>query len=460
MSGASAEEGAATDEQAAEPDNWQPAYPDTSEPVESDQAAEEPEPRHPESASGPEQGWPAGQVLIGVASALLVGGYGLVQWLGAVGLAVAGGAVALGGGGYGYYRWRQRRPRKDRTATPSTTDRSPRRDRARWTASRSPVRSGGRGDRPGRGLVSGGIGGPRRGGLLRGVAGGPARRVLPSRRAGRPAPAARHGAVSASRPRQAINAAGRMVKAAASRLNQTTGGRLSRAVARGRERNQQLQQLASDTARSVARRINAWTGGRLGRAWKKVKASRRIRSAVAWIRQKDAELTGGVGAAVGAWWRRRRSTAAETSEPAAPAAAAAGSPSPDQHIPSPSTGRRRATLIRSTPMSTNPLVSVAADLPAAAAQYHSDDMMDVAVHLDGLHEVPYQAATGIRIWAERLMAEYPMDQRVIDALQDIHNAISIVGAQCDEAAVLFRKVHAGDIARRETPRTGEKKWNA
>lgn len=105
------------------------------------------------------------------------------------------------------------------------------------------------------------------------------------------------------------------------------------------------------------------------------------------------------------------------------------------------------------------LLSAASELPQAAASYETEDMMEVAAHLDILREVPFNVAAGFRIWSEKLLAEYPIRAEVTEQLQELYSAISRLGIQCDEIAIMFRKYHQADIARREAPRTGEHKWN-
>ncbi|MFI0425130.1 hypothetical protein, partial [Spongiactinospora sp. 9N601] len=196
-------------------------------------------------------------------------------------------------------------------------------------------------------------------------------------------------------------------------------------------------------------------------------------------------------AAVRAWWRRRRNTnpdhpdqqeqqqegqgdaqdqQAQDEDEGQGAAAAAPDPAdpadqqdrtdPAAHPAAATTTTSTSTNTRGTSMSAFTLHTAAAELPAAASRYSTEDMMDVATHLDLLGEVPIAVANGFRIWAERLLAEYPVHQDVIERLQNIYSAQARLSAECQEAALVFRARHEYDIARRVAPRSGERKWNA
>ncbi len=61
-----------------------------------------------------EPGIPAGHLVIGAMSTLVLGGWALWEWLGTTGVLLAGGGVAATGGGYGYLRWRAAHPDRAR----------------------------------------------------------------------------------------------------------------------------------------------------------------------------------------------------------------------------------------------------------------------------------------------------------------------------------------------------------
>lgn len=71
------------------------------------QANDDPRGEKVPAHDGPQnRGTPAGQLVIGALSTLVLGGWVAWEWLGLAGLLTAGGAAAAAGGGYGYLRWR------------------------------------------------------------------------------------------------------------------------------------------------------------------------------------------------------------------------------------------------------------------------------------------------------------------------------------------------------------------
>lgn len=111
------------------------------------------------------------------------------------------------------------------------------------------------------------------------------------------------------------------------------------------------------------------------------------------------------------------------------------------------------------PMSANPLAAAAAELNAAAAAYAPADMWQVARDLDLLHEVPANVALALQTYTMRLQGGYPIDPSVVEALGELYMAHGALMEKAREIAALFRRVHADDLRREESPRTGENLWN-
>lgn len=110
-------------------------------------------------------------------------------------------------------------------------------------------------------------------------------------------------------------------------------------------------------------------------------------------------------------------------------------------------------------MSDFAIITHATELPTIAATYESEDMMDVRGHMTMLRELPLAAGTTVRIWCERLAADYPLNQEPAEALQRVYEAFGAAVQACDEAAVIFEGSHEHDIQKRLQPRTNEHKWN-
>ncbi|MDR8415080.1 hypothetical protein MTP10_40915 [Nonomuraea sp. 3-1Str] len=110
-------------------------------------------------------------------------------------------------------------------------------------------------------------------------------------------------------------------------------------------------------------------------------------------------------------------------------------------------------------MTVNPIAAAAADLNAVAAAHAPLDMWQVAHELDEIAAVDDFTATAIRTYSRRLEGEYPVDQTVLDALEDLARAHADLVAMAEEIGPLFRKAHEADLRRGETPRSGEHLWN-
>ncbi|MEU8040845.1 hypothetical protein [Streptosporangium sp. NPDC049078] len=472
-----------------EPDRWQPVeQPDVAE---HDNGLTQP--AQPSGEDKQEAGTPAGQLAVGAASVLTLGGFGLYQALGALGLlAGAGGTVACAGG-YGYWRWRQTHPRRDRSRRDRgvrSTHHSPAggwsgrkmtfgspsgRSTRTSTSSRMPP-LGNRSGRAGRHLFTGGQ--PPSGRTPGAFRPNPKQPASGPRGADR----SRHQAPGAARSAaQQLATAGRTIRRRttsprldahtahlahqAGRYARTARQHLTRAgqAIRRRAATPHLDQRAADAARRAGRWVDRRTGQRASTAWAAALTGGR-RAAVAALRQRyrrwDAEV---VAALVSGWaWLTRRWRTSPSPPDATPQPAPDTTLTLNQTHPQPATpASPPAPLVpgRTTPVSSFTLLQAAIELPGAAAAYHSDDMMDVDAHLASLDEVTGAVATGFRIWADRLRAEYPLHDDVVERLEEMYSSFAKIGAQGQEVSEVFKVRHKDDIARRVTPRVGERKWN-
>lgn len=106
------------------------------------------------------------------------------------------------------------------------------------------------------------------------------------------------------------------------------------------------------------------------------------------------------------------------------------------------------------------LVTHATELPTIASGYETDDMMQVKADLEMLRELPLQMAAAMRLMTERLSADYPIHQDVVESLQTVYEGFCALANACDDVSSIFQASHEADIARRLEPRTNEQKWNA
>lgn len=110
-------------------------------------------------------------------------------------------------------------------------------------------------------------------------------------------------------------------------------------------------------------------------------------------------------------------------------------------------------------MSDFDVITHAIELPGITARYESQDMMQVRGHLQMLKELPLAAAAAVRMLTERLAAEYPLHENVVEELRRVHDALAEAANACEEVPTAFEAAHEEDIQRRLQPRTGEEKWD-
>lgn len=105
------------------------------------------------------------------------------------------------------------------------------------------------------------------------------------------------------------------------------------------------------------------------------------------------------------------------------------------------------------------MITHATELPTIASSYETEDMMQVKGDLEMLRELPLQVAAAIRLMTERLSADYPIHQDVVEGLHVVYEGFAQLANACDEVSNTFQAAHEADIARRLEPRTNEQKWN-
>lgn len=482
-----------------EPDRWQP--------IEQPAPAPQPEQSDQPARAPGEVGTPAGQLAVGAASVLTLGGLGLYQTVGVLGLVAGGATAAAGAGGYGYYRWRQAHPRKRR-------DRSERSTTANRTGSGKDLFSTSRSGRraafsaPGRSNTGG------RSTTGRSAAGGRATRIPPlagnpnSRAGGKrmtfpagqtsprgadrsrvgrpprartPAQTAAHAATAPLRAaRRASRATGQRLAQAGRATRAYASPRLARARTSSRLLDERTGSLASRTGQGIARGVRAaarrvaphlrhaggWvdrrTGQRASTAWAAALTGGRhaaVKALTGRYRRWDAHATAAL-VTLAAWLtrplRRRNDARRASVAPSAPQGT-----NEQQAAPSP-TGRPELRLI-TTPnrgASMNALISHAIEMPTIASAYESDDMMDVKADMELLREIPLAVAAAIRIWTERLAVDYPLHNDVIEQMNTFYEGFCSLASNAEEVSSTFQTAHERDIRRRLEPRTGEQKWNA
>lgn len=106
-----------------------------------------------------------------------------------------------------------------------------------------------------------------------------------------------------------------------------------------------------------------------------------------------------------------------------------------------------------------PLAAAAADVNTAAATYEPENMWMVATDLRQLPDVFASVALAIRTYTTRLESSYPLEQPVVDELAQLYLGMTQLAQHAENIEPLFRQVHADDLKRGETPRTGESHWN-
>ena len=467
-----------------------------------------------------ERGRPVGQWVAAGGSVAALGGVGLFQAFGPVGLA-AGAVTAAGGAAvYGYHRVRSRNRsgfKMSRTRTRRTTSRmgsvgkgGPKLGRGRGPKlGKGPKLGGGKGPKLGKG------GGPklgRGGGKLLGgkgakLGGGKSGRLLGGKGAklgggrgsklggklGRKATSSlgsvgksggkllgRGGKSGLGLGKRGGKVLGSKGKAGVGRWSKSTGagaGALGSKFGRGAKK-------AGGKLGAAALRTK--TGLRTSKGFKAAKAAMRstlpgkgrwknmrnaARGAMTSSRNPFARWATGIGAgAVAAFallhgkWRKRRQKA-EAAEAARRINEdvndhSTGAPMPP--IPDPihhaASGRRVYTEGKFT-MGQSPLTMAAGEFQVAAGRYTPQDMHEARDAIREIPDIPRYLAQGLQTFTKRMQDEYPIHPAVVEQLGEMYVALGRMATMAEQIPATFERVHEAEIRRRETPRRGEEKWD-
>jgi hypothetical protein len=460
---------------------------------------------------GEERGRPVGQWVAAGGSGLSIAGTALYQTTGIVGLA-AGAVVAAGGGvAYGAYRLRGRSAFGKGGRTRQTTSRigsAGRTSGPKFGKGGPKLFSGGKGGPKlggGKGgpKLGGGKGGPKLGGkagkrlgggkgsTLGGKTGvGPKGRRSTSRlgsvgsvgtggRGRGVAGRAGNGALSlAKRGGKSLGAKG---QAGLGRWSKSTNdgagllgstlGRAARKAARKTAAKALGTKVGQRRAEAFKAAQSTAAGAHRGR-WAKLKRARAAAKSAfgsaspfaRWSAGVEAGLIAILALAHGKWRARRARRAGDgeatrrinddvndesTGAPLPP------TPTPDFHSAS---GRPIPTR-RTHPMNQFPLAAAASEIQTAAARYQPENMWQVDLDFEQIHDLPLYMAQAIQIYTQNLQAAYPVNPVVIEALGRMYVALGEIATSAQELPKLFKDVHADDIKKKTAPRIGEDKWN-
>jgi len=101
----------------------------------------------------------------------------------------------------------------------------------------------------------------------------------------------------------------------------------------------------------------------------------------------------------------------------------------------------------------------AEQMAQAAASYHPTGMMEVGRDFASLPEALDLVAEAMKTSVEQADAEFPLEPRVIEVMQGIHDLLMKASEMAAELPSAFQAAHEPDIARHENPRTGEQMWD-
>lgn len=111
-------------------------------------------------------------------------------------------------------------------------------------------------------------------------------------------------------------------------------------------------------------------------------------------------------------------------------------------------------------MSGLPASQIAHDMAGAMARYEPADAYQVVPDSRQWADVPTQVAMSVKAYADRLEgARFPLNQAINDKLREFAQAVAATRSIAEEIEPLMRKAHADDLARQESPRGDESKWN-
>lgn len=107
-----------------------------------------------------------------------------------------------------------------------------------------------------------------------------------------------------------------------------------------------------------------------------------------------------------------------------------------------------------------PAASIAADMAAAMSRYEPADAYQIVPDSRQWVDVPTQVAMAVKAYTDRLEgARFPINSAINDKLREFATAIAQTRQIAEEIEPLMRRAHEDDLARRESPRGDESKWN-
>jgi len=107
-----------------------------------------------------------------------------------------------------------------------------------------------------------------------------------------------------------------------------------------------------------------------------------------------------------------------------------------------------------------PAAHIAADMAGAMARYEPADAYQVISESRQWTDVPTQVAMSVKSYTDRLeAARFPLNPAITDKLREFATAIAAARSVAEELEPLMRRAHEDDLARRESPRGDESKWN-
>jgi hypothetical protein len=148
-------------------------------------------------------------------------------------------------------------------------------------------------------------------------------------------------------------------------------------------------------------------------------------------------------------------------------AGAAGQPAaaqPAGHTPNAqkqtTTAATAAPTTGGTTMAGLPAAQIAHDMASSMSRYEPVDAWQVVAESRQWTDVPMQVAMSVKAYADRLDgARFPLNPAVVEKLREFFQAIAATRSIAEEIEPLLRRAHEDDIARRESPRGDETKWN-
>lgn len=260
-------------------------------------------------------------------------------------------------------------------------------------------------------------------------------------------------------------------------------GRLADATRRGARRTGDAADRKTGRRASTAYRAASKPKGLRAR-WEAARTALARKSGRPWVNRAFAAGAVGV-AAVGAagyranQWARNRaeqnlSRYAPAEEPHTnPEATGSGTepiptttPEPgteqtqERPAPAATTPTKPTTTTGGNTMSGLPASQIAHDMAGAMARYEPADAYQVVPDSRQWSEVPTQVAMSVKAYADRLEgSRFPLNGAINDKLREFAQAVAATRSIAEELEPLMRKAHEDDLARQESPRGDESKWN-